>query len=164
VHLFPAVDPSDITSNQEALRDYLRDKGVLPKRGEPVSDPADPQVVDDFEKKHIGSGPDASSPIKMDWGNPFTTPWNSQALNVLADDFLKLSDTQQNFGELGFTTAKVKSLCKIKLERTRADYVKRHRQGKGEDEIKKDLEAVAAAVRKNTRRVGVSLLPTWGGR
>lgn len=136
---------------------------MLPKTGEPPADSADSQIVDDFNKKHLGSGPDLSSPIKLDWGSPFTTPWNSQALNVLADDFLKFSDTQNDFEELGFTTAAVKKLCKSKLERTRAGYVKRHRQGKGEDEIKKELNAVATNTRKNTRRVGVSFLFSWRG-
>jgi len=119
--------------------------------------------VDDFNRKHLGNGPDTSSPIKLDWGNPFTTPWNSQALNVLADDFWNLPDTQDSFGELDFTITKVKSFCKIKLERTRTDYVKRHRQGKGEDEMKKELEATAAGSRRNTRRAGVSLLFAYDG-
>lgn len=120
-------------------------------------DSADPQVVDDFNKRHLGSGPNVSSPIQLDWGSPFTTPWNSQALNVLADDFWNHPDTQDSFKELDFPISKVKSFCKIKLERTRADYVKRHRLGKGEDEMKKELEATAANCRKNTRRVSVSL-------
>ena len=84
----------------------MRDKGVLPKKGEPAVDSAHPQVVDDFNKKHLRSGPDMSSPIKLDWGSPFTTPWNSQALNVLADDFWSLPDTQDSFRELDFTIKK----------------------------------------------------------
>lgn len=134
---------------------------MLPKTGELAADPADPQIVDDFDKKHLGSGPDLSSPIKLDWGSPFTTPWNSQALNVLADNFLKLADIQAKFAELAFTTAMVKKLCKVKLEHARTGYVKRRHQGKSKGDIQKELDAVATNTRKNTRRVGVSLLSPW---
>jgi hypothetical protein len=115
------------------------------------------QTADDFEQKHIGCGPDVKS-VKMDWGKPMTSVWNSTALSVLAEDFLSLSETKDNFSDLGLDKAKVKKLCHMKLERTRTDYIKRVRQGKGEDELKKQAEARGVSSRKNTRRTGVSLL------
>lgn len=129
---------------------------MLPKKGDPTPDPVDPQIADDFEKKHIGLGPDVNS-VKMDWGNSMTSAWNSTALSVLAEDFLNVADTRHDFSDLSFDKAKVKALCKMKLDRTRTDYIKRVRQGKGEDELKKEVETRGANSRKNTRRTGVSL-------
>lgn len=72
-------------------------------------------------------------------------------MGVLADNFLKLPDTRDIFGDLDLTNAKVKYLCKMKLECTHTEYVKRVRHHRGEDELKKELEAWAANNRKSTR-------------
>jgi hypothetical protein len=129
---------------QETLRKYLVDKGVLVKDSTLLQIPTR-EEVSAFNSNHSG-GPQAGQPILIDWTSKFSTPWNRQALYVLASQFEARND--RSLGE-------IEKLCERKLERIRQAYQNSQKMETEQVQERKSKEITRD--RRNTRRHGVYL-------
>jgi hypothetical protein len=128
---------------QETLRKYLVDEGVLVKDASLLRIPTIEEVAA-FNCNHIG-GPQTGQPVLIDWTAKFSSPWNRQALYVLASQFPAVD---------GRSVEEIEKLCERKLERTRQVY--QNCQKMETEQIQERKRREITRDRRNTRRHGVN--------
>ena len=104
------------------IRDYLRQKRVLGPHNKVLSSPEASEVEDFVDDNH--RGPSMEAP-RFCWVETFESPWNQQALFILASDLRPKLVESEIGGQLDgkhTSIAALKKTIAIKLKRTREDY------------------------------------------
>jgi len=127
----------------------------MPRKGSPPV-AVDPERVRKFEEDH--NDPPVKDAVQMDWPLAFSSPWNSEAINVLSKGFIEdvLDKASFDFHPSETSLRNIRALVTSKLMRTRRAYndaEQRDQMDTGEDDDRSS--AKSAANRQHMRRLGV---------
>jgi hypothetical protein len=122
------------------LRIHLR-KYKLLYQAEPTGPPS-AEEIKAFNKEDTG-GPSLADP-RLDWGSPFSSPWNHELISLLALDFIPIlqSVKRLNFPPEMMDEKFIQKRIAAKLVRSREDY---------RDNLPPDLESNETAPAKSLR-------------
>jgi hypothetical protein len=132
---------------------------VLAEIGDNLPLPADPDEVKRFEELNEG-GPVLSS-IHMDWPMKFSSPWNEEAIHILAEGFIASPQAPDlpvlELDPQNMCPSNVQKQCISKLQRTRHEYNRRHSSNAMDTTtIDEEILEKSKTARQDTRRNGVS--------
>jgi hypothetical protein len=117
----------------------------------------DPERVKRFEEDHVD--PPMKDSVQMDWPLPFSSPWNSAAIHVLAKGFAEdvLTKSNLEFHPTETSLLNIKALVTSKLTRTRREYNEAQHRDPMDTEYRAGQLEKSATNRRHTRRIGVSV-------